>query len=395
MSPQSIVIAGAGLSGLVLARILQNHGIPCTIYELDASADARGQGGSLDIHEESGQFALREAGLYDEFRRHTHPQGEHVRVLDKSARVFVDAGPAGGEGGRPEIDRTVLRALLINSLDPGTIMWGHKVVAARTLDDGRHELAFADGSRATADLLVGADGTWSKVRPLLSAATPQYSGISHIEIRISDAAVRHPELAAMVGPGMIFALSDNKAFLGHGGSRIELGASLRVPEDWLAASGVDWSDPAAARNALLAEFADWSTELTDLVRHCDDTVTPRQIFALPAGHSWRRRPGVTLVGDAAHVMSPYAGEGANLALLDGVELALAIVEHPDDIETALTQYETAMFARAQAAAEMSAQGLEAIFNAEAPRDIAAFFTDMAPPTGAGSPQHSAEAGMRS
>jgi 2-polyprenyl-6-methoxyphenol hydroxylase-like FAD-dependent oxidoreductase len=376
MSAPSIAIVGAGLSGLALARILQNHDIPSTVYERDATWDARHQGGSLDIHEESGQFALREAHLYEEFRRFTHPQGEHVRVLDKSARVFVDDGPPDGEGGRPEIDRTVLRKLFIDSLAPGRIAWGHKVTSVRT-HDGRHEVTFADGSRTTADLLVGADGTWSKVRPLLSAATPEYAGISHIEIHIPDAEARHPKLAALVGPGMMFALSDNKGFLGHGGEHIDLGVSLRVPQDWLSAHGVDRSDPATTRETLLTEFAGWSPDLTDLIRHCDDTITPRQIFALPTGHRWPRVPGVTLVGDAAHVMPPYAGEGANLAMLDAAELALAIVAHPDDIETALTGYETAMFPRAETAAEMSAQGLDMCFSPEAPREMTAFFTGAA------------------
>ncbi|WP_432829485.1 FAD-dependent oxidoreductase [Dactylosporangium sp. CA-092794] len=370
-----VAIVGAGLSGLVLARILQQHGIESTVYERDASRDVRGQGGSLDIHEESGQVALRAAGLLDEFRRHTHPQGEHLRVLDKSAHVFIDAG---AEGGRPEIDRTALRDLLIDSLDPGRIVWDSKVTAVAALGDGRHRLSLADGTEVTADLLVGADGTWSRVRPLLSAATPEYCGISHIEIGVSDAVTRHPDLAAIVGPGVLFALSDGRGILGHGGDNLGLGISLRVPQDWVAATGVDWSDAVAARAFLLAEFADWAPELTDLIRRCDDTITPRQIFALPIGHRWDRVPGVTLVGDAAHVMSPYAGEGANLAMLDAAELALAIIEHPGDLETALGKYEAAMFPRAEGAAEGSAQGLEMCFSPESPKEIVHFFSSMAP-----------------
>lgn len=376
MSPRSIAIVGGGLSGLVLARILQKHGIPSTVYELDASADARGQGGLLDIHEDSGQLALREAGLYEEFRRLTHPQAENMRILDKTGNVLVEDEPEGGEGGRPEIDRTALRRLLIDSLEPGRIVWGHKAAGVRTLDDGRHEVTFAGGGSTTADLLVGADGTWSRVRPLLSAAKPEYAGISHVELQISDAGTRHPELAALVGTGMMFALSDNKGFLGHGGRDVHVGASFRVPQDWLGSSGVDWSDAPAARAALLAEFAGWSPRLTDLIRYCDDTITPRQIFALPSGHRWPRVPGATLVGDAAHVMPPYAGEGANAAMLDATDLALAIAEHPDDPETALTRYETAMFPRAKAAAELSTRGLNMCFSPEAPREIVAFFKEM-------------------
>src|SRR5208283_3713205 len=114
----------------------------------------------------------------------------------------------------------------------------------------------------------------------------------------------------------------------------------------------------AARGVLLKEFADWSIELKDLIRNCDDTIIPRLIYALPIGHSWAHSRGVTLLGDAAHVMSPYAGEGANLAMLDATELALAIAEHGDDVESALTRYEAAMFPRGEVAAEKSAQGLE-------------------------------------
>ncbi|MEV6865395.1 NAD(P)/FAD-dependent oxidoreductase [Streptosporangium subroseum] len=379
MSSPSIAIVGAGLGGLVLARVLQMHGIPSTVYELDAAADARDQGGSLDMHEESGQLALREAGLYEEFRRLTHPQGEAMRVLDRAGTVFIDHAPEDGEGGRPEIDRTALRDLLIASLAPGRIVWGHKVTAVRPLGGGRHELTFAGGGGTSADLLVGADGTWSKVRPLLSDAQPEYCGISYLELRLSDVEERHPDSAALVGPGIMFALSDNKALMGHGGDHIHLGASLRVPQDWTVSGGVDWSDTSAARDALLAEFADWSTELTDLIRNCDDTIVPRLIHALPTGHSWARTPGVTLLGDAAHVMSPYAGEGANLAMLDATELALAIAEHGDDVETALTQYEAAMFPRSAAAAEESAQGLDMCFATDAPRAMVAFFAEAGAP----------------
>jgi 2-polyprenyl-6-methoxyphenol hydroxylase-like FAD-dependent oxidoreductase len=377
MPDPSIAIVGAGLSGLVLARVLQLHGIASTVYELDAGRDARGQGGVLDMHEESGQLALRTAGLYEEFRRLTHPMGETMRVLDKAGTVHLEHVPEGGEGGRPEIDRTDLRNLLIASLDPGRIAWGHKVTAVGSLGGGRHRLTFADGGSAETDLLVGADGTWSKVRPLLTDVMPEYAGISYLELHLSDVGERHPDAAVLVGPGIMFALSDNKGLMGHGGRHVHLGASLRVSQDWAASAGVDWSDATAAREALLKEFADWSTELTDLIRNCDDTIVPRLIYALPVGHSWERVPGVTLVGDAAHVMSPYAGEGANLAMLDGAELALAIAQHRDDVEAALTRYETAMFPRGTAAAEQSAQGLGLCFAADSPRGMVDFFAGLA------------------
>lgn len=379
-----IAIIGAGLGGLVLARVLEIHGIPSTIYELDASADVRNQGGTLDLHEESGQRAMREIGLYEEFRRLARTEGDAMRILDKNGTVFLNED---GTGSRPEIDRTDLRDLLVASLDPGRIVWGCKVAEATALEGGRHELTFADGSRTTVDLLIGADGTWSKVRPLLSSATPEYTGISFLELHLTDVDQAHPDSAALVGLGTLFALSDNKGMIGqrNGGGLIRVYAALRVPENWITTSGVDWTNAIPARNALLEQFSDWSTHLRDLITNSDDAIIPRPIYALPIGHAWARVPGVTLLGDAAHVMSPFAGEGANLAMLDAVELALALVEHNDDLEAALAQYEATLFPRSEQAAAASATGLEESFNTDAPHKFLALMATYGPGTEASEP----------
>jgi 2-polyprenyl-6-methoxyphenol hydroxylase-like FAD-dependent oxidoreductase len=374
LSP-SIAIVGGGLGGPVLARVLQLHGIASTIHELEASIDARPQGGMLDLHPESGQRALREAGLFEEFRKLINPQDEALRVLDRTGTLFIDQPAEEGLGERPEIDRRALRELLVGSLAPGTIVWDHKIAGVTALGGGRHELTFVNGDRTSVDLLIGADGAWSKVRPLLSAAKPEYCGISFLELHISEVKRRYPATAALLGTGMMFALSDDRGMLSHRHPDGSAGvyAAFRVPEDWAVSCGVDWSDATAARAVLLDHFRGWSPAFHDLIRSCDDTIVARRIHALPIGHSWSRVPGVTLLGDAAHLMSPFAGEGANLAMLDATELALAIVEHGADVEAALAQYEAAMFPRSAEAARGSAAGLEMCIAPDAPRGLVAFF----------------------
>jgi 2-polyprenyl-6-methoxyphenol hydroxylase-like FAD-dependent oxidoreductase len=265
--------------------------------------------------------------------------------------------------------------MLVDSLEPGTISWGSKVVSVHPAASGQ-VLELADGTTARADLVVGADGAWSKARAALTGVKPFYTGITMVEMHLEDAPSTYPDAPALVGRGTLFALSDNKSIGGHGGDHIWLGLGLRVPEDWAATtSGIDWSDPGATREALLREYADWAPALTDLIRNSDDRIVPRPIHALPTGHTWDRVHGITLIGDAAHLMSPFAGEGANLALIDGADLARAIIAN-DDLEKAVTAYEQIMFPRAAEAAVKSAYGLDMMFNTEAPQPLVDFFTRM-------------------
>jgi 2-polyprenyl-6-methoxyphenol hydroxylase-like FAD-dependent oxidoreductase len=100
---------------------------------------------------------------------------------------------------------------------------------------------------------------------------------------------------------------------------------------------------------VVAEFDGWAPELTALITDSDTEPVVRLLCTLPVGHRWARAPGVTLIGDAAH-LAPPNGEGANLAMLDGAELGRAIAAHPGDVEVALAEYEQAMFPRAAEAA---------------------------------------------
>ncbi|MFK8850656.1 FAD-dependent oxidoreductase [Streptomyces sp. Ac-502] len=356
-----VAIVGAGLGGLTLARVLHVHGIDAAIYELEAGRHARTQGGMLDIHDDTGQAALHAAGLHDRFRTLVHPGGEATRVVDPQGTVRLEEGDAGG-GTRPEVDRGQLRDLLLDSLPEGTVRWGSKVTGASPLGGGRHEVTLADGTAFTTDLLVGGDGAWSKIRPLVSQAAPAYTGISFVESDLLDADARHPDSAALVGGGSFFCLGDEKGILAHRESdgSLHIYTALKTGPDWLGT--VDFTSD-TAKKAVLTHFEGWDDGLRALIADADGLLVPRHIHALPVGHRWDRVPGVTLLGDAAHLMSPFAGEGANLAMFDGAELGRAVAAHPGDTDAALAAYEEALFPRSEASAAESAANLETMFDA--------------------------------
>jgi 2-polyprenyl-6-methoxyphenol hydroxylase-like FAD-dependent oxidoreductase len=377
---QHITIIGAGLGGLTLASILHKQKIDATIYERETSMTARRQGDVLDMHEESGQLALRRAGVYEQFRKMVIPQADDLRVLDKTATVRLQED---GNDIRPEIDRGALREILLQSLPASAIHWGSKVTSVARLERGKHLITLESGETITTDVLVGADGAWSRVRPLLSNAQPTYLGITFVETHLLNVQVQHSRSVNLVGHGSMLALSDEKGLITHrnGDGGITVYMALKVPEQWITSSGIDFHDTQAAKLQLLSSFADWGDQLRALIIESDTELVPRALYALPVGHRWERVPGITLLGDAAHLMSPFAGEGANLAMLDGAQLAEAILAHPDNLEAALASYEAEAFPRSAAAAEESNRNIRICFRADAPQGMLDLMTGFMPQEG--------------
>ncbi|WP_058379014.1 FAD-dependent oxidoreductase [Pandoraea norimbergensis] len=383
-APQSarrIAIVGAGPAGLVAARILQLRGFHPVVFEAEASTSARDQGGTLDLHVETGQKALELAGLHDTFVSHARYDDQGTRMLDyASAQPLFEDSPPSGTGDRPEIDRRALRDLLLASLLPDTVRWGHKLVAVEAVATagmgasegesknnepaGQHVLRFANGAEETFDLVIGADGAWSKIRAKLSDVVPVYTGVTFVECWLDEVDTRHPEIAALVGRGTMFSLHDNMGLIAqrNGGGHVRVYAAFRRPENWADALGVNTQDPAQMRAALLQCFAGWSPQLLALISSCLDVIVTRPIYTLPGDFGWRPVAGLTLLGDAAHLLPPV-GFGVNLAMLDAAELATALTLD-GDWTVQVAQAAAAMKHRANEAAPEGFATFDAMFSAD-------------------------------
>ncbi|KAI0327402.1 monooxygenase FAD-binding protein [Cubamyces sp. BRFM 1775] len=383
-----IAIIGGGICGPVLLLTLTKRGIPATLYERDDAIDARGHlGGMLDLDWESGQRALRENGLQDEFLKHARRDAEELKLGGKDGVVLFhhqgskpSADVENLKNERPEIDRRVLRKLLYAALPQHSIKWGHALTSVKPLEGGQHELTFANGLVTIADFLVGADGAHSRIRALLSPATPIFQGITGAEISLSPEVAALPEnsdISDSVGNGSYFVTEDSKvmAFQRNGDGRIRAYVWMNKDVDWVLPS-----DPKEAKQLLLDNYADWAPWMRKFISLCDEeAMYPRPLFHLPVGHRWEHKTGVTIIGDAAHLMAPFAGAGANLAMVDALDLGLTLSEvvskglQGEEKEAAIAAWEEKMLARGEHWASITMLSAQGFFSPDAPHAVVAMF----------------------
>ncbi len=365
---KKIAIIGGGPGGLTLARLLQIKGADVTVYERDENRSVRVQGATLDLHHESGLAALREANLMEKFKAAYRPGADKLCVVDKHATLFMDDEETESEAGfgdahfRPEIDRGPLRDILLDSLAPDTVVWDSQF-ASMKLTDNQWKIQFKNGSSAMADIVIGADGGNSKIRLYVTPVKPFYVGITAVEGAVYDSEKNAPCIHKLLNGGKIFALSDEKTLIvsSKGDGSLAFYTGCKTGEYWMRDSGIDFSNRELVVSWFQQEFKDWDGIWLELFQKANLPLMPRPQYCMPLDQTWESLPNITLLGDAAHLMPPYAGEGVNMAMLDALELSQCLMDKGfPDVQTAIAAYEKEMLARASAVAKDTLEQTDAL-----------------------------------
>ena len=368
-----IAIAGGGPGGLTLARLLQQNGAQVTVYERDQSRSARVQGSALDLHEDSGLAALEAAGLMEAFWANHRSDLDSLRLTDSSGTVLhKHLRQMSGAGKRPEIERGPLRDLLLDSLQPGTVQWDWKVESSE-IQGEQILLRFANGQTAVADIAIGCDGANSRMRELVTPLRPQYVGVSLVEALVPAAKQSIPELWELLGGSALIALGDERT-IGMGtkpDGSVLFYAGLKTNDPAARQSLEEASDPDERVRWFHANFKGWSDLWEPLFREAVSMVW-RPLLVCPADQHWTPKPNATLIGDAAHVMPPYAGEGVNMAMLDALVLSEFLLSGntPGD---AIAAYEAEMFARMRSMTADTMLNTEMFYAPDACERVVALF----------------------
>jgi 2-polyprenyl-6-methoxyphenol hydroxylase-like FAD-dependent oxidoreductase len=342
---KKIAIVGGGPGGLTLARLLQQRDAHVSVYERDQSRSARVQGSALDLHEDSGLAALDAAGLIDAFWVNIRPDLNRLRLTDAYGTILHDhSRQMSGAGQRPEIERGPLRDLLLDSLQPSTVEWDCKLESAE-MQGEQVLLRFAGGKTALADIAIGSDGANSRLRELVTPIRPEYVGVSLVEALVPAAKQTIPELWDLLGGSALIALGGERT-IGMGtkpDGSVLIYAGLKTHDGTAKESLEAASGPDQRVAWFHANFKGWSELWDPLFREAMSMVW-RPLLFCPSGQHWEPKSHVTLIGDAAHVMPPYAGEGVNMAMLDALVLSKLLLSE-ESSSGAIAKYEAEMFAR--------------------------------------------------
>ena len=379
---KQIAIVGGGPGGLTLARLLQLKNVNVKVYERDVHKNVRVQGSPLDLHENSGLAALQKAKLIAEFKKNFMAGADKGTIVNEQAEIFYSDHDTkreenfGHEHFRPEIDRGALRKILLESLQPENIVWDSHFLSMEKQGEG-WLLHFKNGKFNYADIVIGADGANSKIRPYITGIKAIYTGITMLEGNVYEAEKYVPQISAILRGGKIMAFGNKKNILMGQKANGEIGfyASFKAEENWATKSSLNFSDKSQLLQWFKKEYAEWSNVWYELFENAITPFIPRPIYCMPLDQTWEALSNVTILGDAAHVMPPFAGEGVNMAMLDALELSESLTSNKhNSVQNAISFYEINMRKRASIKAKESLENGERMHSVNALAIMTDFFS---------------------
>ncbi len=382
LKDKSIAIVGGGPGGLTLAKLLELKGANVKVYERDIDKYARVQGSPLDLHDESGLAALRKANLLEAFKANFMPGADKKLIMNEQAEVFFSDHEQKiledfeNPHFRPEIDRGVLRKILLEALNPATVVWNSHFISMEKENEG-WLLHFKNSPSVYADIVIACDGANSKIRPYLTDIKPFYTGITMLEGNIYDAEKTAPNIYELLKGGKIMAFGDEKDILMGQKANGEIGfyASFKADENWSKNNGLDYTNRHQMLDWFKSKYPEWDNIWNELFENATMPFIPRPIYCMPLDQQWEALANLTMIGDAAHVMPPFAGEGVNMAMLDALELSECLTSNRySNLLEAISSYETNMRKRAAIVAKESIDNGELMHSKNALNDMTSLFS---------------------
>lgn len=390
LEKKQIAIIGGGMGGLILARLLQMQNVDVKVYERDRNEEVRVQGSPLDLHEDSGLKAMTKANLLQEFYANVRTNASKARIVNNDFELKFDEHSiqkSHSESNsnknslhnisqaRPEIDRSELRNILIQSLLPETIIWDSHFLSMEKENNG-WRLHFKNETSFYADLVIAADGANSKVRSYLHAEKPIYSGITMLEGTIYNAKENAPYLFEFSKGGKVLGFGNEQTIMygTKGDSSLMFLLSSKIPENWISESNLDFKNNQEVFEWFKEVYQEWSPKWDELLLSKELYFIPRPQYYFPFNQTWKTQENLTMIGDAAHRMPPFAGKGANLAMWDALELAESLTGNQfEDLETAIAYFEKRMLERAAEATKDTLANGEQLHSKDALEKLVAIF----------------------